>query len=174
MLIVGAVALAVVADRLRDGAGGAARAQSPLVGGILCAAVIGAAMVRSIQRTTVWRENDRLFRQAVTRFPVRLSRAPSCWARGTFEQKRKREGEAEYRKALALFPYDPFLSYDLAEQYRSVGMCEPAIPLYRWSHGLDPKFPLGRGALAWCLLNEGPVPGGQSRRPWSRSVGAAT
>src|SRR6202012_1065301 len=70
------------------------------------------------------------------------------------ENKRKRLGEAEYRKALALFPYDPYMSYNLAEQYRLVGLCSAALPLYDWTHKLDPNFPLGLGAYAWCLLNE--------------------
>jgi predicted Zn-dependent protease len=73
----------------------------------------------------------------------------------SFEKDRKRFGEAEYRKALSLFPYDPFLSYNMAEQYRKVGMCQPALPLYRWTRGLDPHFPLGRAGYAQCLLETG-------------------
>ena len=88
-------------------------------------------MGRSIQRTTVWRDNDRLFHQAVIDAP-RDYRAHFMLGAWNFEQKRKREGEAEYRKALALFPYDPFLSYDLAEQYRGgwhVRAGDSAVPL---------------------------------------------
>lgn len=125
-----------------------------IVGIALASAVLLAAMGRSVQRTTVWHDNDRLFRQAVVDAP-RDYRAHFMLGAWNFQLKRLREGEEEYRKALALFPYDPFLSYDLAEEYRRVGMCAPAIPMYRWTHGLDPKFPLGRGALAVCLLSEG-------------------
>ena len=151
MLIVGDVAL-FLAEHLRDG--WAARVKAPIVAGVVCGALMAAAMARSIQRTTVWRDNDRLFRQAVLDSPLdyRAHFMLGAWA---FQQDRKREGEAEYRRALALFPYDPFLAYDMAEQYRAVGMCKPAVPLYRWSQGLDPAFPLGRGALAWCLLTLG-------------------
>jgi hypothetical protein len=118
------------------------------------AALLIVGSVRSIQRTTVWRDNERLFHQAVIDSPsaYRAHYMLGAWA---FENKRKREGETEYRKALSLFPYDPFLSYNMAEQYRLVGLCGPAIPLYRWTHGLDAHFPLGHGAFAWCLLNEG-------------------
>jgi hypothetical protein len=116
--------------------------------------VLVAAAWRSIQRTTVWRNNERLFHQAVIDSPAayRAHYMLGAWA---FDKLRKREGETEYRKALSLFPYDPFLSYNMAEQYRLAGLCGPAVPLYRWTMGLDPKFPLGHGAFAWCLLNEG-------------------
>jgi hypothetical protein len=116
--------------------------------------VAAAGAVRSMQRTTVWRNNDRLFHQAVIDSPAayRAHYMLGAWA---FENKRRREGETEYHKALSLFPYDPFLSYSMAEQYRFAGLCGPAVPLYRWTQGLDPKFPLGHGAFAWCLLNEG-------------------
>jgi hypothetical protein len=55
---------------------------------------------------------------------------------------------------LALFPYDPALSYNMAEQYRLAGMCGPALPLYEWTHNLDPEFPRGYSAYAFCLLNQ--------------------
>jgi protein O-mannosyl-transferase len=151
MLIVGALAV-LAAGHLRERFRSPARAR--LIGGAVAAGAIAAALGRSVQRTTVWRENDRLFRQAVLDAP-RDYRAHFMLGAWNFEQKRLRDGEAEYRRALALFPYDPFLSYDLAEEYRGVGLCGPAIPMYRWTYGLDPKFPLGRGAMAWCLLNEG-------------------
>jgi hypothetical protein len=151
MLIVGALAV-IVRDWLRARLG--ERRDVTLAGRALLTALIGLAAVRSIQRTTVWRDNERLFHQAVVDSPgaYRAHYMLGAWA---FENKRKREGETEYHKALSLFPYDPFLSYNMAEQYRAVGLCGPAIPLYRWTFGLDPSFPLGHSAFAWCLLNEG-------------------
>ena len=151
MLVAGALCVLVrerVSARFGDGRG------LPNLGRAALAVVLLAAVVRSVQRTTVWRDNDRLFHQAVIDSPSAY-RAHYMLGAWDFENKRKREGETEYRKALNLFPYDPFLSYNMAEQYRLVGLCGPALPLYRWTHGLDPKFPLGHGAFAWCLLNEG-------------------
>src|SRR5262249_4057238 len=66
-----------------------------------------------------------------------------------------RSGEVEYRRALKLFPYDPAVSYNMAEQYRRLGLCEPALPLYKWTRELDPDFPFGRTAYAECLLQTG-------------------
>jgi hypothetical protein len=56
---------------------------------------------------------------------------------------------------MSLFPYDPFLSYNMAEQYKRVGDCRHAVPFYRWSRGIKPDFPLGRAAYAHCLLEIG-------------------
>lgn len=151
MLLLGET-LVVVAGALRGKFSSPAGGRS--IGGVLAAAVLIAGVIRSATRTPVWHDNDRLFHQAVLDAP-RDYRAHFKLGAWNFEQKRKREGEAEYRTALSLFPYDPFLAYDMAEEYRNVGLCAPAIPMYRLAQGLDPKFPLGRGALAWCLLNEG-------------------
>lgn len=119
-----------------------------------CAAILLVGLVRSATRTAIWRSNDTLFPQAVADAPQSYH-AHYILGGWDFENGRKREGEAELRKALALFPYDPFLSYNMAEQYRLAGLCGPALPLYRWTFGLDAQFPLGRRAFAWCLLNEG-------------------
>jgi hypothetical protein len=151
-MLIAATVVALAADwlRVRFGDRPALRTAAWAVG----AAIILAGAVRSASRTTVWRENDRLFRQAVIDSPLAY-RAHYMLGAWHFENKRKRDGETEYRRALNLFPYDPFLSYNMAEQYRQVGLCEPAIPLYRWTFGLDSLFPLGNSAFAWCLLSEG-------------------
>jgi hypothetical protein len=150
MLIVGAIvayAVAFLQSRHAD------PRWVPVGGGVLAALLI-AGMARSVLRTRVWHDNDRLFRQAVVDSP-RAYRAHYMLGGWHFENKRKREGEAELRTALALFPYDPFLSYNLAEQYRGTGMCTAALPMYRWSFNLDRNFSLGRLAYAWCLVSEG-------------------
>jgi tetratricopeptide (TPR) repeat protein len=151
MLVVGALAV-VVAD--------AARRQYKDPSTLLHAAelafavVLAAGVARSSSRSTVWRDNDTLFRRAVIDAPDSY-RAHYMLGAWHFENRRKREGEAEYRKALHLFPYDPFLSYNMAEQYRNFGLCGAALPLYKWTQGLDPHFPLGHTAYAMCLLDQG-------------------
>ncbi|MEP6494120.1 MAG: tetratricopeptide repeat protein [bacterium] len=151
MLIVGGAAAWVVESvRLRH------RDERRLVlsAQMLLAILVALGVARSALRTRVWKDNETLFRQAIVDSP-RAYRAHYMLGAWEFEHLRKREGEAEYRKALNLFPYDPYLSYHMAEQYRNAGLCGPAIPLYRWTHGLDPDFPVGHSALAYCLLNEG-------------------
>jgi hypothetical protein len=151
MLVLGAVAIPVFDALERRVAPNRMALRFSVAAGAL---LIAAAMYRSIQRTMVWRDNDRLFHQAVIDSP-RAYRAHFMLGALHFELKRKRDGEAEFRKALALFPYDPFMAYDLAQVYYESARCAPAIPLYRWAFGLRPESPLARGGLAWCLLNEG-------------------
>jgi protein O-mannosyl-transferase len=157
-MFVAAAIAAVVAERWKV----AARPDIRLAARVAFAALLAAGAWRSATRSTVWRNNDRLFRQAVIDSPDAY-RAHYMLGAWHFENQRKREGEAEYRRALSLFPYDPFLSYNMAEQYQRIGLCAPALPLYRWTFGLNANFPLGRGNFAWCLVNEGHYDEARSR-----------
>ena len=125
---------------------------------ILAIAVVGAILVagtwRSSTRTRVWRDNDTLFNQAVLDVPESY-RAHYMLGAWRFEQGRKKEGELHYRRAIHLFPYDPFMSYNLAQQYQFAGMFQAAIPMYRWSFEIAPTFREGQGRanLALCLID---------------------
>ena len=118
-----------------------------------CIAILVAGCWRSITRTSVWHDNERLFTQAVIDAP-RSYRAHYMLGAWRFETGRKIEGERSYRHALKLFPYDPFMSYNLAQQYQISSMYKPAIPLYRWAFEIAPRFREGEGRenLALCYL----------------------
>lgn len=111
---------------------------------------------RSVIRTTVWHDNERLFTQAIIDSPQSY-RAHYMLGAWMFETGRKREGEHHYRRALALFPYDPFMAYNLATQYQTNGMCTAAIPLYEAAFSIAPTFHGGAGRqnLAVCLADTG-------------------
>ena len=159
MLILGAAAVymaSVVRTRLGESRLVVAAAAS------VCAAILAVGATRSAARTRVWKDNDRLFRQAVIDSP-RAYRAHFMLGAWAFENARKREGEAEFRKALNLFPYDPSLSYNMAEQYRLANKCSAAIPLYKWTYDVERDFPLGRSMYAWCLLERGRYQEGRFR-----------
>lgn len=106
---------------------------------------------RSSTRNPVWKNNETLFRQAIVDSPQSY-RAHFMLGVLLFEERRKTEGEAHYRMALRLFPYDPLMAVALAEQYRGAGMCAPAITLYRWLYTIDPASVLGHSGYASCLL----------------------
>jgi hypothetical protein len=148
MLVVGGACMAV-ARRYA----GAARRPSPAAL-VVVTIVLSAGIARSASRTVVWKSNESLFAHAVLDAPDAYR---SHYMRGAWlvEQKDIRRGEAEYRQALKLFPYDPAVSFNLAEQYRKAGMCEPSLPLYQWTRELDPAFPFGRVAYAECLVETG-------------------
>jgi protein O-mannosyl-transferase len=110
----------------------------------------------SAARTTVWRDNDVLLRRAVIDSP-RSYHAHYMLGAWELDHKRLRLGEAEFKRALSLFPYDPAMTFNLAEQYSRLGICHAAIPLYQWSRGLEPRLPVTI-RFAECLLNEGDYP----------------
>jgi hypothetical protein len=115
------------------------------------AAVLMAATARSFSRTRVWHDNDRLFTQAVHDAPdsYRAHYMRGIWE---FENHHKAEGEREYQTAFKLFPYDPFLTLNMAEEYAKDDLCGPAVPLYRWTYGVGPRITIGRVRYARCLL----------------------
>jgi predicted Zn-dependent protease len=125
-------------------------------GGAVCAALLATGIVRSARRARVWHDNETLFRQAVVDSPnaYRAHFMLGAWA---FDHQRQREGERELRHALNLFPYDPYVAYNLAEQYRRSDRCEAAIPMYRWALGMDKNFPFGHSAFSLCLLTTGSI-----------------
>ncbi len=151
MLVVGGVAVAI-ADRLAARVGPSFVMKR--VGLALAGVLVALGVTRSVSRTRVWKDNETLFHQTVVDVPDSY-RAHYMLGAWSFENARKKFGEAEYRKAMTLFPYDPFLSYNVAEQYKRVGMCAQAVPFYKWSRSVKPDFPLGRAAYSHCLLEIG-------------------
>jgi hypothetical protein len=150
MLFVGAAAV----DLQRLGAASTSRRRVWLVTApSACAALLVLGGVRSWNRTRVWHDNETLFRQSIVDAP-RSYRGYFLLGTWDFHHERKRLGEAELRTGMRLFPYDPYMAFNLAEAYRDAGMCAPALPLYRWSRDLDPNVS-GRTEYAWCLMNQG-------------------
>jgi len=113
--------------------------------------LIGLGLYRSYERNPAWKDNETLFRQQVKDSP-RSYRANFMLGQYLFDKQRPTEGEMYYRRALRLFPYDPLMALGLAEQYRKVGMCEPALNLYRWLYELEPAATQGHLGFASCLL----------------------
>ena len=118
------------------------------------ASILVAGSWRTVTRTMVWHDDERLFAQAVVDSPHSY-RAHYMLGAWMFDTGRKKEGEHHYRRALALFPYDPFMAYNLAMQYQTNGLYAAAIPLYKWAFTIAPRFRQGEGRqnLAFCLAN---------------------
>ncbi|HEY2595226.1 MAG TPA: hypothetical protein VGK33_15140, partial [Chloroflexota bacterium] len=122
------------------------------------AAGIGILLVlgawRSAHRQLVWRSNATVFAQAPLDAPLSY-RAHDVFAGLLFDRGDKIGGEREARIALALYPHDPVLYRDLAQEYMRAGMCTPAIPLLRRS--IEEPASVETDAhllLAECLLAE--------------------
>lgn len=120
-------------------------------GAAVVAAIVALGITRSVTRNEVWRSDDSLFRQSVVDAPDSY-RAHYILGTYLMQKKRKREGEAHYRRALELFPHDPIVRFALAEQYREFGICRPAIDLYRSAFEIAPNMRDRQLGLAACLL----------------------
>jgi protein O-mannosyl-transferase len=150
MLVIGGLAPLVAQSaraRLRDSRIATAILATPVV----LLLVLGAA--RSASRTKVWHDNNVLLSQAVIDAPFSYH-SHYMWGGWELQRRQLRVGEAEMKKALSLFPYDPALAFGLAVAYSAAGMCQPAVPLYEWSRQLNPAAPRTVG-YASCLLEVG-------------------
>jgi tetratricopeptide (TPR) repeat protein len=116
------------------------------------ALLLALGLVRSYTRNRVWRDNYTLFHQGVLDAPDSY-RAHYVLGTYLFENKRRRDGEMHYRRALELFPYDPVVLFSLADEYRLAGKCEPAIPLFRSAFEIAYTYRAGLLELSQCLLN---------------------
>ncbi|HWA41385.1 MAG TPA: hypothetical protein VG712_07235, partial [Gemmatimonadales bacterium] len=131
-------------DRVRwRGAVAVAAATLLLLGGL-----------RSMQRLGVWHDPER--------YILALDRdAPESWhtqvAVGdlALRQGLRAEGEQRLRTAIAMWPGHARAYKLLAQQYRSDGLCVPAIPLYQQAITLEPIDQYSRLALVACLLDAG-------------------
>ncbi len=113
-----------------SGSARAYRRHLALAAAIAVLLVVGAW--RSARRQLVWRSNAALFAQAPLDAPLSY-RAHDVYAGLLFDRGDNIGGEREARIALALYPHDPVLYRDLAQEYMHAGLCQPAIPLLRRS-----------------------------------------
>lgn len=124
-----------------------------LAGAVALAAIVALGLVHSTNRNRVWRDNETLFTQSVEDAPTSY-RAHHMLGQLYFERGDRARGERHLRRALELFPHDPVVAYNLAEEYRKAGWCKPAIPLYRSAFAIAPAMRKSQYGLAACQLEE--------------------
>jgi tetratricopeptide (TPR) repeat protein len=107
-----------------------------------------------VTRNPVWRDNETLFRQGVIDSPESY-RAHFQLATHLFSIGQYAEGDREYRRAIELFPHDPVMAWAYAEQLRTAGSCERAIPIYKWIFAAQPNARRGHLGYAECLVQHG-------------------
>jgi tetratricopeptide (TPR) repeat protein len=122
-----------------------------LAGAAVLAVLLALGIGRSISRNRVWRDDATLHAQGVIDAPNSY-RAHFQLGVHYFQTGRFAEGEAHYRRAIALFPHDPIMAYGFAEQLRTVGRCDAALPIYQWFFAARPDARQGRLGYALCLL----------------------
>ena len=124
---------------------------------VLVSAVLVLFAARSIQRTTVWRNNEIFFDQLLQDAPNSFR---SHWAIGwrAFERGDTVLGEREMLTAVRLNPYHPQLVEDLGRRYAAGGRYEPAIPLLEQAVAMDSARLSSALPLALSLARSGKVP----------------
>jgi Flp pilus assembly protein TadD len=98
-----------------------------------------AGIARSIIQTAVWRDNETLFRSAVMARPMTY-RAHYMLAAWLMTRKNYAMGEREYLRAMELFPDDPFVAYNLGQEYFGAGLYDPAYRMYARAEEIMPGF----------------------------------
>jgi hypothetical protein len=134
-----------------------ARAQSRslrVVAATAALVILGLGVWRSLARTRVWKDDDSLFAASVIDAPY-VYRTHFMLGAWKLSQKRKVEGEREYRLAMALYDKDPYVYYSLGEEYREWSMYEPAIAMFRHALDVDTTMYEARARLALSLAGLG-------------------
>ena len=66
--------------------------------------------------------------------------------------------EREYLRALELFPHDPFVPYNLGQEYFAAGLYEPAFRMYARAQSIMPEFQDVEARMALTLAVQGRYP----------------
>jgi Tfp pilus assembly protein PilF len=110
------------------------------VAALVCVgSVLWAGVAASIIRSAVWRNNDTLFAAAVKDSPD-VYRSHYMLGAWHMTNKRYLAGEREYLIAMRLFSHDPFVAFNLGQEYFEAGSYERAFELYRRAEQILPGF----------------------------------
>jgi hypothetical protein len=111
--------------------------------------VVGAA--HSAERQRTWKDSDTVFMTLVSEAPMSF-KGHYAYGGMLWEQKRRAEGEREWRYAIALYPSYFGVYQELAHRYREAHVCPAAIPLYQKALSVEPALPFSRVGLTACYL----------------------
>ena len=118
---------------------------------IACVAALAFGVARSSDRNAFWHDTDSAFELMVEESPLNF-KAHYALGGQYFQRNRFREGEREWRMAIALMPGYHAIYMDLAHRYRQAHLCGAAIPLYQRALELEPGFGLATISIAACQL----------------------
>jgi hypothetical protein len=116
-----------------------------------------AGAAKSTIQTAVWRSNDSLFSAAVRASPS-VYRSHYMLGAWMMAKKKFPPGERQYLAAIALFPHDPFVAYNLGQEYFHAGMYDRAYPMYARAASIMPKFEDAEARMALTRAMEGRYP----------------
>jgi hypothetical protein len=119
------------------------------------AALTLAGVVRSSERSTVWRDNETLFRQTVKDVPTSY-RAHLMLGELLTDKRKFREGLPELALAVRLSrKEDFFVRWFAADRFHAAGVLPVAMGFYRDALALKPADQRARYGAAMCLAAMG-------------------
>lgn len=145
-MLVLAVGMRGVQDRLN-----AERSSLRRVLPLLVAIVLALGLVRSSTRNGFWHDNKTTFSTMVDDAPLNF-KAHYAWGSELFDAHRAKEGELEWRIAIALMPHYHAVYVDLGHKYREAHLCEAALQMYNKALRVEPDLPVVRVSIAACQL----------------------
>jgi tetratricopeptide (TPR) repeat protein len=114
-------------------------------------AALAFGVVRSSVRNAFWHDTDSAFELMVEESPLNF-KAHYALGGQYFQRDRFREGELQWRMAIALMPDYHAVYMDLAHRYRQAHLCGAAIPLYQKALSLEPDLAIATVSIAACQL----------------------
>ena len=136
------------------------QARTPLarvLGMVAVGTVLILGVARSIVRSADWRTNGTLFTAAVKTEPMayRAHYILGAWLMGL---NHKTAGEREYLIAMSLFPHDPAVAYNLAQEYFAAGLYEDAYRMFDRANQIIPAFEDVHARMALTRAAQGQYP----------------
>jgi tetratricopeptide (TPR) repeat protein len=116
-----------------------------------CFAALAFGVARSAGRNAFWHDTDSAFELMVEESPLNF-KAHYALGGQYFQRNRFREGELQWRMAIALMPNYHAVYMDLAHRYRQAHLCGAAIPLYEKALSLEPELTVATVSIAACQL----------------------
>jgi tetratricopeptide (TPR) repeat protein len=106
---------------------------------VVSGALLWFAAIRSIVQTASWRSNETLFLNSVRSSPLSYR---SHYVRGSWLMAtgRRAEGEREYTRAIGLFPNDPIVLYNFAQELQNERRLGAAFHWFSRVDSLNPAF----------------------------------
>jgi hypothetical protein len=118
-------------------------------------AILLAGVVRSSARSTVWRDNETLFRQTVRDVPASY-RAHLMLGELLWDKGEKGEALTELLTAVRLSSkQDAFVRWFAADRFHAAGLLPTAMALYRESLAIKPSDQRTRYGAAMCAVTLG-------------------
>jgi tetratricopeptide (TPR) repeat protein/chromate transport protein ChrA len=114
-------------------------------------AALAFGVARSAERNAFWHDTDSAFELMVEESPLNF-KAHYALGGQYFQSNRFREGELQWRMAIALMPDYHAVYMDLAHRYRQAHLCGAAIPLYEKALSLEPELAIATVSIAACQL----------------------